>query len=97
MEFQTYAAAGRLSEIVGEGALNYDRTERRRGMGYGADQSVAHMEKHDKEVFWHCSRLCRWGQCLYQSIAARKIIRGVQARAFRLRARGMDQEKQLYS
>ena len=50
MEFQTYAAAGRLSEIFGEGALNYDRTERRRGMGYGADQSVAHMEKHDKEV-----------------------------------------------
>ena len=50
MEFQTYAAAGRLSEIFGEGALNYDRTERRRGMGYGADQSVAHMEKHNKEV-----------------------------------------------
>ena len=50
MEFQTYAAAGRLSEIFGEGALNYDRTERRRGMGYGADQSVAHMKKHDKEV-----------------------------------------------
>ena len=37
-------------EIFGEGALNYDRTERRRGMGYGADQSVAHMKKHDKEV-----------------------------------------------
>ena len=30
--------------------MNYDRTERRRGMGYGADQSVAHMKKHDKEV-----------------------------------------------
>ena len=46
----TYAAAGRLSEIFGGRALNYDRTERRRGMGYGADQSVAHMKKHDKEV-----------------------------------------------
>lgn len=40
MEFQTYASAGRLSEIVGEDALNYDRQERRRGMGYGAEQAL---------------------------------------------------------
>ncbi len=50
LEFQTYAAAGRLSEIVGEGALNYDRTERRRGMGYGADQAIAYMKEHDTET-----------------------------------------------
>ncbi|WP_299112817.1 penicillin acylase family protein [uncultured Winogradskyella sp.] len=50
LEFQTYAAAGRLSEIIGEGALNYDRTERRRGMGYGADQAIAYMEKYDTET-----------------------------------------------
>ncbi|MAD96844.1 MAG: penicillin acylase family protein [Flavobacteriaceae bacterium] len=50
IEFQTYAAAGRLSEIVGPSAINYDRGERRRGMGYGADQSVAYMEKFDKET-----------------------------------------------
>lgn len=50
LEFQTYAAAGRLSEIIGEGALNYDRTERRRGMVYGAEQSVAYMEKNDPET-----------------------------------------------
>jgi len=50
LEFQTYAAAGRLSEIVGEGALNYDRGERRKGMGYGADQSMAYMEKNDPET-----------------------------------------------
>ncbi len=50
LEFQTFAAAGRLSEIIGEGALNYDRTERRRGMGYGADQAIAYMEKHDTET-----------------------------------------------
>jgi len=37
MEFQTLAAAGRLSEIIGEKALNYDRSQRRKGMGYGAD------------------------------------------------------------
>ena len=43
MEFQTYAAAGRLSEILGERALNYDRQERRRGMTYGAEQSLKDM------------------------------------------------------
>ncbi|MTE27681.1 penicillin acylase family protein [Winogradskyella ouciana] len=50
LEFQTFAAAGRLSEIIGEGALNYDRTERRRGMGYGADQAIAYMEQHDTQT-----------------------------------------------
>ena len=50
LEFQTHAAAGRLSEIFGESALNYDRTERRRGMGYGADQAIAYMEKYDQET-----------------------------------------------
>lgn len=40
MEFQTYAAAGRLSEILGDAALNYDRQERRRGMVYGAEQTL---------------------------------------------------------
>ena len=50
IEFQTYAAAGRLSEIFGEGALDYDRSERRRGMGYGADQAVAYMEQYDPET-----------------------------------------------
>ncbi|WP_426429741.1 penicillin acylase family protein [Winogradskyella sp. HB-48] len=50
LEFQTFAAAGRLSEIIGEKALDYDRTERRRGMGYGSDQAIAYMEKYDKET-----------------------------------------------
>lgn len=50
LEFQTYAAAGRLSEIIGEKALDYDRTERRRGMGYGADQAIAYMQENDKET-----------------------------------------------
>jgi len=45
LEFQTYAAAGRLSEIVGANAIEYDRTERRRGMGYGADMAVEKMRE----------------------------------------------------
>lgn len=44
MEFQTHAAAGRISEIIGAGkngfALNYDRTQRRLGMVYGAQQTL---------------------------------------------------------
>lgn len=40
MEFQTMAAAGRLSEIVGEKALDYDRTARRKGMVYAAENTL---------------------------------------------------------
>lgn len=49
MEFQTYAAAGRLSEILGAGPngayLNYDRNMRRVGMVYGARHSLDSMER----------------------------------------------------
>ncbi len=45
MEFQTHGAAGRISEIIGEVALNYDRQERRKGMGYGADQALKAMNE----------------------------------------------------
>ncbi|MBN2731320.1 MAG: penicillin acylase family protein [Balneolaceae bacterium] len=41
MELQTYAAAGRLSEILGERTLAYDRYQRRIGMGYAAEQALA--------------------------------------------------------
>lgn len=49
MEFQTYAAAGRLSEILGPGPdsayLNNDRNMRRVGMVYGAKKSLEEMER----------------------------------------------------
>jgi penicillin amidase len=49
MEFQTHAAAGRLSEILGAGPdnayLNYDRNMRRLGMQYGARHSLDSMER----------------------------------------------------
>ncbi len=44
MEFQTHAAAGRVSEIIGNAALDYDRTQRRRGMVYAAENALAAME-----------------------------------------------------
>ncbi|NIK74555.1 penicillin amidase [Thermonema lapsum] len=44
MDFQTRAAAGRLSEIVGERALDFDRFQRRIGMVYAAEKALeAHM------------------------------------------------------
>lgn len=43
MEFQTHAAAGRLSEIIGARALDFDRFQRRMGMLYGARQSLSAM------------------------------------------------------
>ncbi|AQG82069.1 penicillin acylase family protein [Spirosoma montaniterrae] len=43
MEFQTHAAAGRVSEIVGDRALELDRYNRRLGMGFGAERAVKAM------------------------------------------------------
>lgn len=44
MEFQTHAAAGRISEIVGDKALGFDRQQRRLGMVLGAKNSLSAME-----------------------------------------------------
>ncbi|HCL84819.1 MAG TPA: penicillin acylase family protein, partial [Chitinophagaceae bacterium] len=46
MEFQTYAAAGRLSELVGPAALSYDREKRRLGMVFAAEKAVTDLEKN---------------------------------------------------
>src|SRR5215831_526739 len=50
MEFQTFAAAGRISEVLGAGEnnryLNYDRSMRRLGMGYAAERSLEAAEQN---------------------------------------------------
>ncbi len=46
MDFQTYAAAGRISELIGEVGLNFDRLQRRKGMVYGAEKSAKAMESN---------------------------------------------------
>jgi penicillin amidase len=52
MEFQTYAASGRLTEVLGPGPdsafLNNDRKMRRMGMVYGAKRSLAKMEEDEE-------------------------------------------------
>ena len=44
MEFQTHAAAGRVSEIVGSRAVDFDRNQRRIGMVYAAENALSMME-----------------------------------------------------
>jgi penicillin G amidase len=46
MEFQTHAAGGRVSEIIGAKALDFDRTQRRLGMMFAAETSVKSMESN---------------------------------------------------
>ncbi len=45
MEFLSYVAAGRVSEILGKVALNFDRQQRRKGLAYGAENSLKELEK----------------------------------------------------
>lgn len=49
MEFQTHAAAGRLSEFLGPRLLDFDRYRRRIGMGYAAEQALKSLME-DKET-----------------------------------------------
>lgn len=50
MEFQTHAAGGRISELIGAGKgdaiLNYDRKQRRLGMVFGAQNALKKMESN---------------------------------------------------
>ena len=47
MEFSTHAAAGRISEIIGERAVNFDREQRRIGMIYAAENMLKEMEANE--------------------------------------------------
>ena len=52
MDFQTRFAAGRISEVVGEKAIEVDKYQRRMGMVYGAENSLEGMmaDPHAKEM-----------------------------------------------
>ncbi len=50
MEFQTHAAAGRLTEIVGSAALDFDRRQRRSGMVYAAEQALKSAEQNSEAL-----------------------------------------------
>lgn len=44
MDMQTRAAAGRISQVIGEKAFDYDRRQRRKGMVWAAENSLKTME-----------------------------------------------------
>ena len=44
MDIQSHAAAGRLSEIIGNATLSFDRHQRRKGMVWAAEKSLKSME-----------------------------------------------------
>ncbi|MET0244504.1 MAG: penicillin acylase family protein [Flavitalea sp.] len=45
MEMQTYAAAGRISEVAGPATLQFDRQQRRLGLGFAAQNLLKEIEK----------------------------------------------------
>lgn len=47
MEFVTHIAAGRLSEIVGEPGLQFDRRQRRKGLGFAAENAWQAVQAND--------------------------------------------------
>lgn len=46
MEFQTRAAGGRLCEVLGDSKIDIDRMFRRLGMVYGAEQTMANVDRN---------------------------------------------------
>ncbi|MEO1652386.1 MAG: penicillin acylase family protein [Bacteroidota bacterium] len=48
MDFLTYVAAGRISELLGERGLDYDLKQRRIGMLYAAEASLKELEEDEK-------------------------------------------------
>jgi penicillin amidase len=50
MEFQTHAAAGRLSEIAGAITLDMDRSMRRMGMAFGADNFISNIDPESEHI-----------------------------------------------
>lgn len=51
MEFQLLAAAGRVSEVIGDRAIRFDRSQRRIGLGYGALNSEEQYKKEEPELY----------------------------------------------
>jgi penicillin G amidase len=51
MEFQTMAASGRVSEIVGPIALELDRMTRRKGLPYSAEMALVYIQNNHPETY----------------------------------------------
>ncbi|HLF35911.1 MAG TPA: penicillin acylase family protein, partial [Cyclobacteriaceae bacterium] len=49
MDFLSLVASGRISEIIGPAAVNFDRLQRRKGLMYGAENSLKEFEKNEND------------------------------------------------
>lgn len=72
MEFQLYSTAGRISELLGEGALSYDRTKRRSGMAHGARESEALLKKEEPELYALVEAYARGVNAYIESLSYRE-------------------------
>ncbi len=70
MEIQTHNAAGRVSEVVGEKALDNDRMQRRIGLGYGAEAAQEYISK-DPESKKMIDAYCKGVNAYIQSLKAK--------------------------
>ena len=50
MEFQLLVAAGRVSEVIGKKAIDFDREKRRIGLTYGARRMLESVSKNSKSL-----------------------------------------------
>jgi penicillin amidase len=72
MELQTHAAAGRVSEIVGDAGLSFDREFRRLGMVYAAENSLKQMEA-DEAIKKECDAYTAGVNSYIESLTESKL------------------------
>ncbi len=49
MDISTRSTAGRISEVLGAGAINYDKRQRRKGLGWAAENALSAFDKSEEE------------------------------------------------
>jgi penicillin amidase len=49
MEFITFVASGRISEVMGEMAIDFDRFQRRKGLAESTEKAVEELQKYQNE------------------------------------------------
>lgn len=67
MEFQTHAAAGRISELIGKKGLEFDRDKRRLGMVFAAENSLKDVEK-DPATLAECNNYTAGANAYIESL-----------------------------
>lgn len=72
MELQTYVAAGRAAEILGEPLLTHDREFRRLGMVFAAEKSLKELEK-DSVIKSECDAYTSGVNAYIESLSERNI------------------------